>query len=204
MELQNDVPTCGSLNGEVWLPVVGYEGLYEVSNKGRVRTIERTILRNPDIGVGMPRTYKAQMKPLIKNRTGYYKVNLCKDGIHKQILVHQLVARAFIPNPNGYRCINHIDCDRTNNCVENLEWCTPKMNSQHASMMGRFDGLIKRQLASMPKVEVRSLTDGALLFVGNTRDVAEKYGYCCSSVISQAIRIYGGRLPRANIKVKYL
>ena len=200
----DQTPACGSIEGEAWLPVVGYEGLYEVSNKGRVRTKERTILRSSIHGVGMPRTYKAKVKPPIQNRTGYLKVNLCKDGNHKQHLIHQLVAQAFIPNPNGYKCINHIDCNRTNNRVENLEWCTPKMNSQHAVKMGRYDGLVERQLASMPKVEVRSLTDGKLLFIGNTHDVAEKYGYCCSSAISQAIRIYGGRLPRANIKVKYL
>lgn len=188
---------------EEWRDVVGYEGLYQVSNMGRVRSLTRTILRSKKYGVGMPRTYYAKEKPLIKNRTGYYKVNLCKNGIHKQPLVHQLVARAFIPNPNNYHFVNHLDCNRINNNVENLEWCTQKMNSQHASRMGSFRDGVNRHFERMPNVEVRDY-DGNLVFVGNTRDVAIKYGYASSSVISQAIRIYGGKLPRAKITVKYL
>ena len=196
-------PACESLDGEVWLPVVGYEGCYEVSNKGRVRTVERTVLRSASRGVGMPRTYSAQMKPLIKNRTGYYKVNLFKDGKHRQPLVHQLVASAFIANPNGYKFINHLDCNTTNNCVENLEWCTPKMNSQHAVRMGRYNNHIERQLSRLPKLEVTDYS-GNVLFVGNTHEIAIKYGYSCSTSITSAIRNNGGKLPRAKIQVRYL
>lgn len=89
---------------EEWRDVIGYEGLYEVSDWGRVR-------RNGKI-----------LKPF-KDRYGYFQVSLYKNGIMRAFTIHRLVAYAFINNPNNYPEINHKDEDKTNNCVDNLEWC---------------------------------------------------------------------------------
>lgn len=102
---------------EIWKDIEGYEGLYQVSNKGNVRTLK---------------WYGGtQIKPITPtdNGTGYKKVGLSKQGKQKQFLVHRLVAMAFIPNPNNYEFVNHKDENKTNNVVENLEWCTKSYNS---------------------------------------------------------------------------
>lgn len=97
---------------EEWRPVAEYEGLYEVSNTGKVRSLFR---------------YKKVLKPVI-TRSGYCAVELFKDKMGKMKLVHRIVAAAFIPNPNGFPQVNHIDENKHNNCAENLEWCTAKYN----------------------------------------------------------------------------
>lgn len=96
---------------EIWKPVVEYEGLYEVSNTGLVRSLRYNKIMSPNI-----------------NRYGYKYINLCKDGIIKTKTIHRLVAQAFIPNPDNLPMVNHKDEDKGNNCVENLEWCDQKYN----------------------------------------------------------------------------
>jgi len=95
---------------EIWKDVIGYEGLYKVSNTGKVfSTRYNRLIGRID--------YK-----------GYYKVHLCKFGDRKKVFVHRLVAYAFIPKVEGKNCIDHIDGNPSNNCVENLRWCTHKEN----------------------------------------------------------------------------
>lgn len=80
------------------------------------------------------------LKP-IRNQNGYYKVGLaCGDGTHKQVSIHTLVAKHFIPNPYGYKQVNHIDGDKSNNTVTNLEWCTHTQNMEHAFRTGLRKG----------------------------------------------------------------
>ncbi len=105
-------------NKEVWRDIQGFEGLYEVSNYGNVRSLKYGKIK--------------YLKPS-NNGRGYYQVILCKNGKAKQFTVHRLVANAFIENPNGYNEINHINEDKTNNKVENLEWCTHKYNKRFSS-----------------------------------------------------------------------
>jgi hypothetical protein len=95
--------------GEVWKPIPGYEGLYEISNLGRIRRLTWKFVRGSDFG-------------------GYRRVNLIKNGEQKSFLVHRLVAEAFIPNENEYPFINHMDENPSNNSADNLEWCTPAHN----------------------------------------------------------------------------
>ena len=95
---------------EEWKNIIGYEGLYEVSNIGNVRNVRRNTLLK-----------------LSKNQ-GYIQVHLYKNGIRTGLKVHRLVAEAFIPNADNLPQVNHKDEDKTNNSVDNLEWCDHKYN----------------------------------------------------------------------------
>ena len=99
---------------EEWLSVKGYAGVYEVSNRGDVRRVGGKIL-SPKPG-----------------KNGYKTVTLQLNGYGKKYLVHRLVAEAFIPNPEDKPYVNHIDADKTNNSVSNLEWATAAENIRHA------------------------------------------------------------------------
>ena len=99
---------------EEWKNIIGYEGLYEVSDIGNVRNVRRNTLLK-----------------LTKTNYGYIQVSLYKNGIKTGLKVHRLVAEAFIPNPDNLPQVNHKDEDRTNNNVTNLEWCTAKYNSNY-------------------------------------------------------------------------
>lgn len=120
---------------ECWKPIKGYEGLYEVSCIGNVKRLESiVIVRKPNKIT--TRTYPEKM--LKQNPSNGYKiVSLSKDGIAKNVLVHRLVAEAFIPNPNKYSCVNHKDETRDNNNINNLEWCTSQYNLIYGTCVER-------------------------------------------------------------------
>lgn len=119
--------------GEIWKSVVGYEGYYEVSSLGNVRSVERIIVKSN--GVAQPRSARPMAKTL--NTDGYLTVKLSKDGKSERIAVHRLVALAFIPNPDGLSDVNHIDFDRTNSRMDNLEWVSHKENVHYTIEAGR-------------------------------------------------------------------
>lgn len=109
---------------EIWKDIEGYEGLYQVSNLGRVKSLPR--FRNNQFNGS-----EIIMKPHFIN--GYLNIMLVKDGIKKRFFVHRLVACAFIPNPYNLPFVNHKDENKENNCVDNLEWCTAKYNSNYGN-----------------------------------------------------------------------
>ena len=107
---------------EQWKDIKGYEGLYQVSNYGRVKRK----YNNGKIRI---------LKPISTNN-GYLRVSLSKNSVNNTYFVHRLVAQAFILNPENKPEVNHIDGDKTNNKIENLEWCTRSENIQHAFYTG--------------------------------------------------------------------
>lgn len=115
-----------------WRDIECYEGYYQVSNTGLVRAISRTII----FADGRKRNYPEKMLPIkewFKNGKGYLMVSLTKHHKTKGFSVHRLVANAFIPNPNNYPQVNHKDEDKSNNQVENLEWCSAKYNNRYSN-----------------------------------------------------------------------
>lgn len=119
---------------EIWKPISGYNGYYEVSNLGRVRSITRKIERiNPfNSKIKTFYTYKGKLIPFWITPKGYCRCSLNIDGIKKNHLVHQLVAREFIDNFENKPQVNHINCIKTDNNVINLEWVTNYENHIHA------------------------------------------------------------------------
>ena len=106
---------------ETWKPIKNYEGLYEVSNKGQVRSLN------------YKRTGEIKILKLRVDKYGYLQVHLSKNGKHYAKSIHRLVAQTFIPNPNNYSQVNHKDEKRDNNNVENLEWCNCKYNNNYGN-----------------------------------------------------------------------
>ena len=104
---------------EIWKDVKGYEGLYQVSNIGRIKSLRRSWASKGES--------EHIMSPSITRGYAYIKLRGL-DGKDESIPVHRLVAIAFIPNPNGYKCVNHKDENKINNNVENLEWCSLEYN----------------------------------------------------------------------------
>ena len=135
---------------EHWKSITGYEGLYEVSDMGRVKSLKH----------GKERI----MKPR-KNTGGYLNVDLCKDGQKKMLLVHRLVAKAFIPNPNNLETVNHKDEVKTNNVASNLEWMSREDNVAYSRpqfakrSVQMFDKSTGELLATFPStMEVERVT----------------------------------------------
>lgn len=118
---------------EYWKPVVGYEGLYEVSNWGRVKSVKRL--------VKSPRGYRTVCERILKptkDSHGYLCVSLHKEGKMKFVKIHRLVAEAFLDNTDNLPCVNHKDENPLNNVVSNLEWCTYKYNNNYGTARQRM------------------------------------------------------------------
>ena len=107
-------------------------GLYEISNLGRVKRLSytRSIFVNNKTQI---MTFKDRILKPIRHNNGYYAVSLSKNHKHKIFLIHKLVAQAFIKNPNNYKCINHKDENKSNNYIDNLEWCNHKHNNNYGN-----------------------------------------------------------------------
>ena len=130
-----------NIEKEIWKDIPDFEGLYQVSNFGRIKSLERKefMARNNCYRVRKERILKADI-----TKKGYERVLLYKNGKSKKIFVHRLVAIAFINNPNNHPIINHIDEVPLNNHVSNLEWCTHSYNST-------YKGAKERQLKNVWK-----------------------------------------------------
>lgn len=117
---------------EIWKYIEGYQGKYIVSNKGTVKSVSRDIQH----GNHVYHRREYILKPYSIN--GYRLVTLRTDNKSKHYQIHRLVAEAFIPNPDNKPMVNHIDGNPSNNCLENLEWCTAKENAEHAIRTGLY------------------------------------------------------------------
>lgn len=154
---------------EEWRPAVGYEGFYEVSNTGKVARIKGYHCR------------KRHIMSTFINNSGYVCTRLCKNHHNKTELVHRMVALAFIPNPNNYPQINHKDCCKTNNNVDDLEWCTGKYNSNYA------DHKEKQSISHIQNLDKNKLAKKVLCIETrecflSTREIERKLGISHSQI----------------------
>lgn len=132
---------------EIWKDVVGYEGLYQVSSLGNVKSLDYLIIDT------RKRKYIKKGKMLKQgiDKYGYYYVHLYKNNIFKYKLVHRLVAEAFIPNPNNLQQINHKNEIKTDNKVENLEFCNAKYNLNYGTRNKKVSKIKSKPLKQLDK-----------------------------------------------------
>lgn len=126
---------------EIWKNIPNYEGLYQISNLGRIKTLERIV----KIHHGYYKHIEEKIIDVSKrtNNAGYLYINLWKNGKQKNFRIHRLVAEVFLKNPNNYKCVNHKDNNKLNNNVENLEWCTQSYNIKYAYKKGNKEPVRK-------------------------------------------------------------
>lgn len=145
---------------ETWLPIVGYDGLYEVSNTGRIASLK----------------YQRKIRKLGKHLGGYLQVNLSKNGIVERKLVHRLVTRSFLGEAEDGQQVNHKNGVKTDNMIENLEYCTPSDNKKHSFRIGLESHVgEKHNRAKLTNNKVMQIHD--LLKIGMKHvDIAKKLG----------------------------
>lgn len=145
---------------EVWKDVVGYEGLYKVSNTGKVYSYFYTL-----------RGIKNRLLKGFVKKSGYTVVSLSKDKKFKTCSVHRLVAQAFIINHSNKPDVNHIDNNRSNNCVSNLEWCTNEENRKHCVVQKRHSHNETHSNSKLTLQNVKNIRNSDLL----NKELASKY-----------------------------
>lgn len=144
----------------------GYEGHYMVDTKGNVFSLKRKKIMTP-----------------CKSNNGYMQVHLSIDGVMKSHKIHRLVAKTFIPNPYNLPQVNHKDEDKTNNCVENLEWCTQSYNMNYNDGQKRrassrdYEEISKKRSEVQSKEVTQYDFDGRIVAIWRNAYVAEEHGY---------------------------
>lgn len=137
----------------MWKVIKGYEGLYEVSDEGEIRSVDHLISNN-----GHPVITKGVMKRARKKGNGYWVVDLWKDGVKKTRHVHRLVAEAFIDNPENKETVNHIDGNPSNNKSDNLEWATYREQNIHFYQHGlKSNENINKAVKAMNKAQAKQV-----------------------------------------------
>lgn len=156
---------------EIWKPINGYEEFYQISNLGNVKSKPRQRTKG-----GILKT-----RPTLE---GYLQVTLYKNSKPFTVTIHRIVAQNFIPNLNNLRCINHKDCNKKNNKVDNLEWCSYSQNSIHAIKHGlqpnnKYENNGQAKITKEKAEEIRRLYKTGKYFY---RQIGEKFGICTRNV----------------------
>lgn len=169
---------------ESWKDIEGYEGIYQISNLGRVKSLRNDIILKNRIG-----------------SRGYCEVCLQHNRKVTQSKVHRLVANAFIPNPNNYSLVNHKDEDKTNNRVDNLEWCNSKYNCNYGT---RNERISKNKIR--PKVIQKDKNNNIIKIWNGFTIIEKELGYsktyiweCCNKKYNMAYGYFWEYLDNSNI-----
>lgn len=172
------------MGAEVWKDVAGYEGLYQVSDMGRVKSMPHVVRRKSkwDEGLFIEHVSKeCIMSPDVAR--GYERVRLFKGGKVKRFLVHRLVAEAFIPNNDKSKTIiNHLDGNKRNNTVGNLEWCDNSRNVRHAYEMGLRRINEKHPCSKLKNDEVKEIRRLRQVERLTCKQLGEKYGVSVTNI----------------------
>lgn len=170
---------------EIWKPIKGYEGWYEVSNLGRVRSLDRIVTYSD----GKNYSLKGKMLKMHYCGSGYLQFILHKNGKTEHKYPHRLVAETFLPNPNNLPEVNHKDENKTNNCVDNLEWCDSKYNKNYGTAIQR---MAEKKSKTVLKIDI------------NTNEVIEEYPSAMEA--ARKLNIYQGNISdccRGKYKTAY-
>ena len=175
------------MKNEEWRDVAGYEGLYQVSSEGRVKSLERTFIDNS----GRKRTVKERILKLRTDRYGYLVVDLRDGGKRKHFKVHRLVCQAFHENPENKLDVNHIDENKTDNRACNLEWCTRRENCNHGTRN-------ERSAKNRSKSVGQYTHDGELVKIWPSamevqRQTGFSQGHICKAANGKCKQAYGFR-----------
>ena len=151
---------------EIWRDIEGYESLYQVSNFGRVKSLNYR------------HTCKEKLLKAHKDKDGYLRVNLYKEGKKKTYGIHRLVAQAFIPNPDNLPQVNHKDEDKSNNRLDNLEWCSAEYNVNYGSRTKRM----AESKTNYPKFSKQVLCVETGVIYPSTKQVERELGFANSNI----------------------
>lgn len=161
---------------EIFKEIQGFEGLYEISNLGNIKNV----IKNKLLKFG-------------KHNQGYLQVSLSKNNKKTTFKIHRLIAIYFIDNPNNYKIINHVDGNKLNNSIENLEWCTSKHNNEHAYKLGlRF--MTSKNLNILNKKVINIETN---IVYESAKEVAIKHNLVYGTLIN---KLNGRRTNNTNFK----
>lgn len=169
---------------EIWKDIKGFEDKYQISNLGRVK--KKQTLKTHYLG-GISIVKEKILKPN-KHREGYLYAQLIIDGKLTPIGIHRLVAEAFIPNPNNLSQVNHKDENKSNNCVDNLEWCTAKYNmnygthNERVSKNNKGKKMSEETLNKIRKKIMQFTLDGELVKIWDSIKDATLNGFNCGAI----------------------
>jgi hypothetical protein len=160
---------------EIWKEIQGFEGLYEASTYGRIKSLPKFVLNNRGGGYT-----KEKIKSTQLNHKGYETVSLSKNGIDKRVFVHRLIALTFISNPDNKPQINHKDGNKLNNHYDNLEWNTNQENQLHAYKTGLNKS--HRANVKLTLEQIESIKKEYIPKVNSQTKIAKKYGVHKSTI----------------------
>lgn len=175
------------MSDEVWKPIEGFEGMYEVSNKGRVKSLFRHTSYKNQFGTITILPIKEKLLKCNPCNVDYPRVRLLKDGVTTEIHVHRLVAKAFLDNPDNHNYVNHLDNNKLNNNVENLEWCSQSRNCHHAFDIGANHHGIKHWLSKLSEKQVREIRYRLKTENISQRKLAKEYNVSSTTIRMIAI-----------------
>lgn len=155
---------------EIWKDIEGYEGLYQVSNLGRIKSLERYVWNRFSYILVKERILKQS-----NDKYGYCIISLNKNNKGKVFKVHRLVAQAFIPNSLNAPQVNHKDEDKKNNYVDNLEWCDSKYNNTYGT---RIERIVRNRENKLSKKQVMEIYTSNL----KNKELAQKYNVCTTTI----------------------
>jgi hypothetical protein len=166
---------------EIWKDIPGYEGIYQASSLGRIKSLKRIA----ELRYKYKRTIRERILKLVPDNFGYYKVSLHKDKKIKTIKVHKLVALTFIKNEENKREVNHIDGNKKNNKPDNLEWCSRSENMKHAFKNGLHNQLKgerhgKSKLKKKDVINIKKKIKAGLLL----KEIANEYNVTKATISS--------------------
>lgn len=181
---------------EEWKDIKGYEGLYQISNKGRVKSLAKEIITNNGYSVCTKKYGEKILKPQ-HNQKGYQQIGLHCDGKTSRKMIHRLVAEAFIPNPYNLPQVNHKDECKDNNVVENLEYCTNDYNHNYGTGIKRAAD--KNRNGKLSKKVYQYTLDGELVKVWESTQECFRHGFNRGNICRCCRNEYGGKTYKGYI-----